>query len=86
MANQWRCMECDSRIDEGQMLEAENPFEKGETIFGCPVCKTIGNFTQICDVMGCEAEATCGTPTPIGYRRTCGFHVPTPTGLPLVKE
>jgi hypothetical protein len=30
----------------------------------------------LCDVDGCEETSSCGTPTPQGYRWTCGFHVP----------
>ena len=27
-----------------------------------------------CDELGCKAKATCGWPSTIGYRRTCGKH------------
>ncbi len=27
-----------------------------------------------CEEPGCENEATCGTPTPDGYKRLCGTH------------
>jgi len=29
---------------------------------------------QECDIAGCHKEATCGTPTPGGYRNVCGKH------------
>jgi hypothetical protein len=29
-----------------------------------------------CDEQGCKRRATCGTPTPAGYRKTCGQHIP----------
>jgi hypothetical protein len=31
---------------------------------------------EMCDEPGCKEEITCGTPTPTGYRRTCGKHLP----------
>ena len=27
---------------------------------------------MVCDEPGCDEEATCGIPTPAGYRRVCG--------------
>ena len=27
-----------------------------------------------CQIVGCNRQATCGTPTPEGYRRLCGEH------------
>ena len=30
----------------------------------------------LCEWVGCFREAGCGTPTPDGYRMTCGEHVP----------
>ena len=76
MKNLWRCEECREVMDENDFLKAKNPFDKTEEIYGCPNCKTIDSFVQICDVEGCNIEATCGTPTKDGYRRTCGFHQP----------
>jgi len=29
-----------------------------------------------CDESGCKERYTCGTPTPNGYRKTCGKHIP----------
>ena len=76
MKNPWRCDECFMIMYEADVLVGENPFLKGDVIYGCPNCQAIDSFTQICDVDGCEDEATCGTPTKEGYRRTCGKHKP----------
>ena len=27
-----------------------------------------------CDMGGCSSHATCGTPTPDGYKNVCGMH------------
>ena len=35
---------------------------------------------QCCDEPGCREQATGGTPTPTGYRRTCREHAPPPWG------
>lgn len=32
-------------------------------------------WQERCDEPGCRQEATCGFPTPHGYRRTCGRHM-----------
>ena len=31
-----------------------------------------------CDEPGCKEQVSCGTPTPTGYRNTCGKHRPKP--------
>lgn len=35
---------------------------------------TLEGPALLCDEIGCDHEATCGFPTPEGYRRTCGKH------------
>lgn len=35
----------------------------------------IADRINACDEPGCTREATCGFPTPSGYRRTCGEHM-----------
>ena len=55
---------------------SKNPFAPAEIIYGCPTCKQIENYRTACDVRGCWAVDTCGTPTKMGYRRTCYKHRP----------
>ena len=72
-----KCRECDwiGHLDE--MLEAENPFDPGNTIIGCPECKTPCNLEYACEIEGCSELATCGTPGENGeYYQTCGKHQP----------
>ena len=59
----------------GEILRAPNPFEDGE-LHACPLCRDIGNLRECCDEPECFTEATCGTPTADGYRRTCFSHMP----------
>lgn len=58
------------------VLIAKNPFDPDDFVTGCPLCKQINTITYACDEEGCWADATCGTPTAAGYRRTCGKHMP----------
>ena len=71
----WQCSECDLIFIEFEFLEAPNPFDTNQKIIGCPNCKNVDGFKNICDEPGCIREATCGFPTPNGYRRTCGDHM-----------
>jgi len=79
MSNQikWKCTSCDSISIDANLLKAKNPFDETLIITGCPVCKDVAGFTEICDEPNCVRNATCGFPTPEGYRRTCGEHMRT---------
>ena len=59
-----------------EALKAESPFDKGQEIHACPGCYEIGQLRVACDEPGCWEFATCGCPTPDGYRQTCGKHMP----------
>jgi len=67
---------CDWVGDDSEMLTAPNPFD-GSALVVCPKCKTLESsvFTA-CDEPDCNRAATCGTPTPTGYRSTCYDHMP----------
>jgi hypothetical protein len=75
-AKKWSCDECGSITEESELLSAPNPFKPDEPVLGCPVCKEIGQFTEVCDFEGCQKEATAGTPTADGYVRRCWAHSP----------
>lgn len=70
----WRCTDCYKIVHEWELLEAPNPFDPEDTIIGCPKCKSVESFEEVCDEAGCEAMATCGWPDGNGYRRTCSRH------------
>lgn len=70
------CKECGWKGSGEEVLEAANPFDANDTISGCPKCKSAQTMRTTCDEPGCWEPDTCGTPTPNGYRRTCGKHVP----------
>ena len=76
----FKCRECSTDFDEGEILLARNPFDETEMITGCPKCKAPDSFELLCDVEGCKRPATCGTPTEQGYRQTCGLHLPERNG------
>lgn len=70
--NRWRCTECDWR--GYKLLVAPNPFDTEQSICGCPNCKDVGQFVSACMVDDCKQDASCGTPTPDGYKWLCSTH------------
>lgn len=83
---QWRCTECGTISLEDNLLRAKNPFDEADWIVGCPNCKSVEEFEEICDEPGCTRQAGCGFragPEYGGYRRTCYEHC---SALLYVKE
>ena len=74
--DKWRCRECNEISIESALLSAPNPFDTSDRIAGCPFCKGVDGFDEICDEPQCEQRVSCGTPTRNGYRRTCSEHHP----------
>lgn len=70
------CTECGWCGDAAEVLNNQNPFDPGDTIVGCPKCKSVNTMRTVCDEPDCWEPDTCGTPTPTGYRRTCHEHKP----------
>lgn len=66
---------CDWRGTVGSVLTAPSPFS-ADTLQACPACKEVNSIRVACDEPGCWEEVSCGTPTPNGYRQTCGKHAP----------
>lgn len=73
-----RCTErrCSWCGPDTNALTAPNPFDKDDTLYGCPGCKDVNTLQEACDEPDCWEFSSCGTPTPNGYRRTCGKHMP----------
>ena len=69
-----KCQECAYICNTSDILRAPNPFDKDDNVSGCPECKSVDSFVRVCDEPGCNREVACGTPTPAGYRQTCGRH------------
>ena len=70
------CEQCGYHAAFEELLMAPNPFAHDEKIKGCPQCCAVDSYYFTCDEAGCWNERTSGTPTPIGYRRTCWDHSP----------
>lgn len=70
------CEECEWTGRISEVLRAQNPWDETDTILGCPKCRSPESFRFACDEPDCWASVTCGTPTPTGYRSTCGKHAP----------
>jgi len=73
-------MICDNRKckwvgKESELLTAPDPFQPNERLFACPKCKG-QTINLVCDDEDSKQHATCGTPTPNGYRQTCYKHKP----------
>jgi hypothetical protein len=77
VCEEWRCRWCGP---ESEALRAPDPFNEGDTLIACPKCREQTLHT-CCDEPTCTMEATCGTPTPEGYRWTCGKHQPNASSL-----
>ena len=71
-----KCPECGWIGTSEERLVGINPFDPTEEVHGCPKCKEINDAEELCDEFNCDKPATCGTPSPRGYRRTCWEHAP----------
>lgn len=76
MTDRLRCTECQAVTPSDEVLRTTNPFNPAEEIIGCPACAAIDQFSILCQFEGeeCRRDATCGLPTPAGYRHVCGAH------------
>jgi len=70
----WGCESCNWIGPASALLVAPNPFDPADTIVGCPVCKSVNEFRELCDEPGCQRTASSGWPSREGYRRTCHVH------------
>ena len=68
----WRCGWHGPR---SEVLTAPSPFDPDDQLSVCPKCREADPAAG-CDEPGCDAEGSCGTPTPDGYRVTCSKHWP----------
>jgi len=68
------CEECGD--ETAVYLSAPNPFNRGETIVGCPSCWSVDSLVRAC--WKCKAPATSGTPNAGGFRyvHSCFKHRP----------
>lgn len=72
MAHKCKCDECNWFGKSDELLQAGNPFDFTEFIYGCPECKSIDCFTRVCEHEGCKSEASGGHPTVNGYATFSG--------------
>jgi hypothetical protein len=73
-------LRCAWKGDSTTVLRALDPFNEGCALIACPKCRE-QTIRTCCDEPDCWEQDTCGTPTPTGYRRTCGRHQPTQTSV-----
>lgn len=70
----FRCKECGWGGKETEIVRFPDPELPGNLWNICPRCRAAEQFDNICDEAGCRQIASCGWPSPIGYRRTCYEH------------
>ena len=74
--SKWKCSECSVIYTDDKLLIAPSPFEPDDNITGCPTCRSVNSFEQVCDEEGCDKLAGCGWPSySRRYRRTCAKHM-----------
>ena len=71
-----KCEECDWKGTDDELKRASNPWDINDFITGCPECNSVNSTHYVCDEPSCWRIVSCGTPTPNGYRSTCGEHQP----------
>jgi hypothetical protein len=76
LRQKWVCQECGWNGAGDKLLQAPNPFASDEKMIGCPDCREPNSMNMACDEPECWKLASCGTPTPGGYRHTCYKHMP----------
>lgn len=75
----WHCDECEWRGNRLFNVKFKLPAGIDAELYVCPECGTESGVHVACDKPQCWRPASCGTPTPDGYRNTCGLHVPKAT-------
>jgi len=75
--NRWYCEEC-NEVSE-TLLVAPNPFDKSDTLVGCPKCLCAESMISAC--WKCNRPAGIGTSDCDEYRyiQTCHKHMPKKT-------
>jgi hypothetical protein len=73
LCSDYRCRWHGTRAE---VLRAPSPFDAEQMLNGCPKCKAVDTIVTACDEPDCWEPVSCGTPTPTGYRNTCGKHFP----------
>lgn len=76
MSDRSFCRVCNWRGAVADILKAPSPFDHEDEVWGCPKCKVVNELAETCDEPNCWVEASCGTPSSPGYRRTCWEHRP----------
>jgi len=74
MSGKIKCQECGNITDQEDVLDAKNPFNPVEFIYGCKKCFSIDRFYAACDFPGCDRNADCGFPSESGYVQSCSDH------------
>ena len=76
--NKFICESCCSIVFAEDRMWADNPFQPGDEISGCPQCNGVECFKTACQFDGCKNEGTGGYPGGNGFRYfwACHKHAP----------
>lgn len=75
MQDKYLCKECDHVSMREELLIAPNPFDTKDIILGCPICKSVDCFDQLCQIEGCPKIISGGHRSKkYGYLWTCYEH------------
>jgi hypothetical protein len=75
MSDKVLCSECGWHGYVGDVDRVKGP-GSDDIWLVCRECRMPEHLLRVCDEPGCWDKATCGTPSPDGYRSTCGRHKP----------
>ena len=53
----WKCKSCWHISVTAQLLRGKNPFNEADIISGCPKCKGVEGFYEVCDEPGCTTAS-----------------------------
>ena len=69
-----KCTECGWVGDIDELLLDVNPFNRKESIIGCPECKATSCVIEACEVDGCNKLGTYSYAENGEEHKTCGEH------------
>ncbi len=78
LKGRWVCRECNGVCVDGEYLTAPSPFDKADSLVGCPHCLQVDTLEGCCQSGGCNKSQSSGTPNVAGFRYVwaCWDHSP----------
>ncbi len=70
------CQTCGWYGHSADRLVADDPFNPGSSLFGCPRCRECYCFVPVCDELDCWQPVTRSDSASAAGRSTCNAHWP----------